>query len=800
MANLATLVVTLQADTKNFVDGLSGARDQAQGFAGKVGQDVQRIGGGALAAGAATAGVAITGLVTSASLAAKEAMSVESAFAGVSKTVDGLTTSEGELTDVGAKMLSQFQSLAEDVPTDITELMAIGELGGQLGVAREDLIAFSKSMADMSETTNLTSEQASQAFAKIANVAGTTERMGSEAWNALGSTVVELGNNMATTENDIVSMAQRFAAVGSQAGLTEADIMALAASASSVGVQAEAGGTALQKTIATMSQAVSAGGQDLEQFASVAGVSADNFATAFEEDAAGAMQDFLAGLQDQGDLATSTLDDLGLGGQRIMTTLLSMAEAGDTTAKAMDLANTAFADSTALQEEANKRYATTESRLKMVKNQFMNMVATVGGPVLSVISALLSAISPLITAFGEWLGPVLQKYVVPFIENKVVPAIQTFVTWLKDELPTAIAKVWNWIKAYLLPPLKALWNWILNSLVPAIRTFWNWLSEKLAPIFSKVSGNAELFRNVILAIAGAIAASAIIALIMGIVSAISAIASPVILIAALVGVLYTAWQQNWFGIRDTLQTAWTAMKQLFMIIKYYVTIWLPAKWETLKEKIKSVVATIKEKWQGFVDKIESAKTSISNAIANIKLKFLQMWIKIKTTVNNIKEKVQEFIDKIGDTLKDAVDDALDFFDDLKSGFENLISPISDVIDTLGDLWDKIINFPSSALEDILPGSPPPLARGLNEVAASIDNVNRKMPVMTRLMKSWGGLGLAGAPFELPRGLSGAADIEERAGLPQGGDTFNFYPPGEGGMAMALAFINERRRERLTSRM
>lgn len=48
-------------------------------------------------------------------------------------------------------------------------------------------------------------------------------------------------NNFATTESDIVNMANRLAASGTLAGLTNQEILGLATAMSSVGIEAEAG-------------------------------------------------------------------------------------------------------------------------------------------------------------------------------------------------------------------------------------------------------------------------------------------------------------------------------------------------------------------------------------------------------------------------------------------------------------------------------------------------------------------------------------------------------------------------------
>lgn len=184
------------------------------------------------------------------------AIEFESAFAGVIKTTDGLVDETGQLTQSGAELQQQFRDLAKDVPIAVEELLGIGELGGQLGVAKEDLLEFTEAIAAMGVATNLTTDDAASQFAQIANVMGTVEREGSEAFSKLGSTIVALGNSSATTEADIANFASRIAGVGAIVGLTEADVFGISAAFSSVGIAAEAGGTAVQKVLLAMNDAL----------------------------------------------------------------------------------------------------------------------------------------------------------------------------------------------------------------------------------------------------------------------------------------------------------------------------------------------------------------------------------------------------------------------------------------------------------------------------------------------------------------------------------------------------------------
>lgn len=189
-------------------------------------------------------------------------------------------------------------------------------------------------------------------------------------------------------------MGQRLSAAGKLAGLTEPEIMALAASMSSVGIEAEAGGTAMTQTLTAMEKAVSTGGEKLAQFASVAGVSAERFAEKWQSSPIEAIQSFisgLSGLEAKGESATLILEEMGLSGVRQSNMLKSLGTASGLLTNAVEMANTAWEENTALQNEAATRYETTESKLQMFKNSVTALQVAVGDELNPALNALTEA-------------------------------------------------------------------------------------------------------------------------------------------------------------------------------------------------------------------------------------------------------------------------------------------------------------------------------------------------------------------------------------------------------------------------
>lgn len=322
--------------------------------------------------------------------ATKAAVEFESAFAGVEKTVDGTT-------EQLAALRQGILDMAEEIPASTTEIAAVAEAAGQLGIATDDVLDFTRVMIDLGEATNLSADEAASALAKFANITGTT----ADEYSKLGSTIVDLGNNFATTERDIVEMATRLASAGTVAGLSEQNILALSTAMSSVGINAEAGGTAMTQTMTAISKAVSAGGDDLETFAKIAGVSASEFADMWGNEPIDAISAFIGGLgkmNENGEDTISVLDELGLSGIRQSNMLRALALASDVLGDAVTTANTAWDENIALSNEASKRYATTESQMKILRNGLNNLAISIGDILLPIINKIVAGLQNAI----EW--------------------------------------------------------------------------------------------------------------------------------------------------------------------------------------------------------------------------------------------------------------------------------------------------------------------------------------------------------------------------------------------------------------
>lgn len=377
-----TVKVTLSAQVAGYIAGMeeaASATRKAGSEAEKMAQQSQafeQMGRASMLAGGAVA----AGL----GLSAKAAIDWETAWAGVTKTVDG---SETEM----AALEGQLRSLTEVLPASHAEIAGVAEAAGQLGIERENVAAFTKTMIDLGESTNLSSEEAATSLARFMTVMGTAK----EDVSGLGSALVELGNNYATTEAEIMAMAMRLSGAGAQIGMSEGQILGLSTALSSVGIEAEAGGSAMSKVMIDIASSVDQGGERMQQFADISGLSADEFAAKWRSDPGEALAAFVTGLSNaeaQGKSTIGVLEELGITEVRMRDALLRSASAADEFSAAMATGDKAVEANTALTAEAEKRYETVASKIGIMRNQVVDAAISMGEHLLPALEFVVDGI------------------------------------------------------------------------------------------------------------------------------------------------------------------------------------------------------------------------------------------------------------------------------------------------------------------------------------------------------------------------------------------------------------------------
>ena len=369
---------------------------------------------------------AATALAAGGVASAKFAIDFENNFANVKKTVDGTPEQIEKIRQEIIDMTTVGINGHSAIPETTAELTELAAAGGQLGIKTENISKFTETMAMLGTATNLYGEEGAATLAKFANVT----KMDQENFDRLGSSIVDLGNNFATTESDIANMSMRLAGAGTQIGLSQADILGIATALSSVGIEAEMGGSAFSKAMIAMQMATTNGytqvndvmnktgmslrdlqllsannskdfksladglgytstelnsmissGVQLENFAKITGKTTEEFKNLFDSSPAEAIDAFIKGLQNAdgaGENAIGMLQDMGFTEVRLRDSLLRLANSEAGITEAVTRSNTAWNENIALQNEFNAKNETTASQLSVTKNNIVEAARSIG--------------------------------------------------------------------------------------------------------------------------------------------------------------------------------------------------------------------------------------------------------------------------------------------------------------------------------------------------------------------------------------------------------------------------------------
>lgn len=649
-------------------------------------------------------------------LSVKQAAEFDSAMVGVRKTT--------ELTDKEfADMTQTIRDMAKEMPATAVEIAGVAEAAGQLGIEKENITDFARVMIDLGETTNLTSDQAANAFARFANIT----QMPQTEFENLASTVVQLGNNFATTEAEITEMGMRLAGTGTQIGLSQADIMGLSAAMSSVGISAEAGGTAMSMVLNKMNNALAGSksvmdevaeaaeeaGMSVEQFsaylnqgaqgikileeatgyrkdvikdlakgyqdaviplegfiavAEKGGMSAEEFVAKWETAPAEVISAFVAGLaavNEEGGNVNLTLDELGIRGVRETDTLNRLSGAANLLPDAFKMANEAFAENTALSVEAQLRYESFGAQFDIFKNRLNDVAITIG-------TTLLPAVIDIINKIGDFADSIAGADPEMVKLGVTIAAIAAAIGPLLKVLG-AIAVAFGTVSGAL-----AIMGGATVTSTPAMLA--------LVAVFTKLGALGAVVKGAFVAIAAAVG-----------IPVGAAVAGIAAIVAAGV-LLYKNWDtvkakatEIWGAISEFFGGVWEGIQESWSAAWEGITSWLTETWNGFIESATPIWETLVEVFATIWEAISSAASTAWEAISGV---LTSAWEAISTAVEPYFTAISTAIKSVWDSIKSTAES---IWNGIKSSLENIwntiktvVSPIFEAIKTtIETVWNAI---------------------------------------------------------------------------------------------------------------
>lgn len=259
---------------------------------------------------------------------------IDSAFRDMKKTVNG-TDKDFQHLKESALEFSRTNAVSADT------ILSIEAMGGQLGIAVENLEAFATVSSNLDIATNIDADTIAQSLGQLNGILPDLN----DNYAAFGDSLVRLGNNMPAQESAIMDVTSRIGSMGGIVGMTTPEILAWSAAIAATGQNSESAGTAISNTMSDIESAVAGGGESLDAFAKVANMSASDFAKSWNEHPTEAMKSFVEGLKridEGGGSVDKTLQDLEITGVRQKQALMGLTQTTDILNDALTMSNDAW--------------------------------------------------------------------------------------------------------------------------------------------------------------------------------------------------------------------------------------------------------------------------------------------------------------------------------------------------------------------------------------------------------------------------------------------------------------------------
>lgn len=325
------------------------------------------------------------------------------------------------MTGQEAKNLNT-QLLALNSRTSGDGLRSIAIIAGKLGVAKDDLLAFTKAVDmlvislgdELGDADQITSQ-----LGKILNVFD--GKVTGENITELGNAMVVLANNGVATGSFIADFAQRVSGIAKASDMSLGATVGLAAGFEELGLRSESSSTALQKLLSTIAG-------DIPKAAKIAGMPLAEFNKLFSEQPQEALIKYAEGLvKNKTSFAeiTAGFKDAGEEGARVVQTLQAIGQRGEFLREKITLGSDALKESTAITNAFNLKNETLGATLDKIGKKMASTFTS---------SAFLSGLKSMVDMFANLIGATnsendaLQRFnehakIVEGLEKNMVPLI-----------------------------------------------------------------------------------------------------------------------------------------------------------------------------------------------------------------------------------------------------------------------------------------------------------------------------------------------------------------------------------------
>lgn len=342
-----------------------------------------------LAIGAALVGAAGYAIVVGAQF--------EAAFTNVQRTLD-TSVGVGEVNELRQSLVG----LSQQIPLTFQEISQIATIGNQMGIASENVEGFTSTVARFASVSGMSIDAVTKAFGTFAAQTGLSEAQ----FENLGASIAKVSIDSNATEEQIVSLMREITRGARQAGIGADAIVGLSGTLASLGIAPERARGSLSTYFNTLNKAVADGGQDLQNFATIVGVTTEELSRMVQAgEGADVLRSFLGNLQDLNNVGvTKALDELGLAQLRVSDTFIGLSNSLRLYDRDQQNANAAFMEGAELQRQYAQTVDDLASQWQIFLNSLNALIDAVTGGAIPGLAALFQVVNKVVQGFTAWLG------------------------------------------------------------------------------------------------------------------------------------------------------------------------------------------------------------------------------------------------------------------------------------------------------------------------------------------------------------------------------------------------------------
>lgn len=322
-----------------------------------------------------------------------QAIKFENAMLGVAKQVDGARDKSGKLTPVYFEMGRAIQQLGREIPVATNSLAEMVTAGARMGVAKDQLIQFTRVGAMMAEAFEAEPGALAEQMGKISGL----YKIPIPAIGALADSINYLDDNAISKGADIIDFLTRVGGVAGAVKIGGLEVAALGSTLLTLGERTETAGTATNAMLQKFA-AAEKGTQKFRDAMAEIGMDPSQVQRGMQANAQGTILQVLEAIN-------KLPQDKRLG---VMVELVGL-EHSDTIAKlAGNLGEYRRQIALAHSEEAKgsmtrefqARMQTTGAQLKIASNRVSELAVNIGSVLLPGINGILGAIGPVISGLA----------------------------------------------------------------------------------------------------------------------------------------------------------------------------------------------------------------------------------------------------------------------------------------------------------------------------------------------------------------------------------------------------------------